>query len=250
MAHPHLKEARDGHGAKLRAMTEDYGSASGPKNNISGPTNRFKQEGPEDAVGFGADSTKPRGRADKASRKQTIANPVATLKTGGAVQRAHGGRAGKKKGHGTHVSVIVAPQGGGAPGGAPMPMARPPMPMPASAGAMPPGIPPGAPPPGAGAMPPRPPMAPGGPMAAPGSVPPGLVPRAKGGRVHADKAEDEALIHKTLKDEGLIRSEKERARGGRLPNQHHEMHAGALSGEGRLDKIGEKPKNAGKPQPV
>ena len=94
-----------------------------------------------------------------------------------------------------------------------------------------------------GAMPP-PGLA--GAPGAPGGIPPGLMPpRAKGGRVkHADEAEDKALIKKTLKDEGLVRSDKpvkmpvegetpERARGGKVTG----YDAGAGSGPGRLEKI-------------
>lgn len=238
MAHPMKRESMDGINAKMRRMTMDYGSASGPKNNRLAPTNALKEEGPEEASGFGAEAGVPRPRGDRASR---LANPVATYAKGGAVQRARGGRA-KKKGA-TNVNVIVAPQGGG--GAPPMPM-----PPPAMAG----------PPPGGPPMPPKPPMgagpmgmppgAAGLPMApgAPGGLPPGIVPpRKRGGRVHEDAAQDKALIEKTLKDEGLVR---ERASGGRLPNQKHHMTAGAVTGEGRLEKIGKKPHDAGKPQAV
>ena len=107
-------------------------------------------------------------------------------------------------------------------------------------------------PPGAGAPMARPPMAAGAP-----GMPPGVMPRAKGGRVHPDEAEDKKLIMKTLKDQGLVRSDKAehmglrgRAAGGRLPNQNHHMDAGAVTGVGRLEKIGMKPKSAGKPQAV
>lgn len=256
MAHPNRKEAQAGHNAKLKRMTEDYGDASGPTNNISNPQTRAggKEPGPEPAIGFGADSNRPRGRADRASRKQGVSNPVATMKRGGAAKRAHGGRT-KHKGKGTHVNVIVAPQGGG---GAP-PVARPVaavppvLPRAVAPPAPPPRPPMGAGPMAAGPMPgggAPPPMAPG----APGGIPPGLMPpRKRGGRVHPDKSEDKKLIHKILKDEGLVRSGKPahvRASGGRLPNQKHHMDAGAGSGEGRLEKIGEKVKTAGAPQAV
>lgn len=230
--HPMKRQTEDAINAKMRKMTEGYGSASGPANNKLAPTNREKMEGPEPAIGFGSESGTPRPRADRASR---LSNPIPTLATGGSVKRASGGRA-KKKGA-TNVNVIVAPQGGGAP---------PPMPPPVLAG----------PPPGAPPMPPKPPMgagpmgmppgAAGLPMApgAPGGLPPGIVPpRASGGAVHKDEAQDKALIERTLKNEGLVR---ERARGGGMPH----MTAGAATGEGRLEKIGKHGKDAGPPQTV
>ena len=92
------------------------------------------------------------------------------------------------------------------------------------------------------------------PMAAgaPGGIPPGMIPpRARGGAVHKDEAQGKALIKKTLHDEGLTPAKNPgRAHGGRLPNQKHDMTAGAVSGVGRLEKIGDKPHDAGKPQTV
>ena len=50
------------------------------------PVNKDKMEGPEDAVGFGADSAAPRARADRPQRKSAAANPLSTYKRGGAVK--------------------------------------------------------------------------------------------------------------------------------------------------------------------
>ncbi len=240
MAHPMRSAVKDSINAKMKAMTDGYGSASGPANNKLAPTNREKGEGPDAAAGFGMEGNgMPKARGDKAGRGRTIANPVATYKTGGAVARARGGRA-KKGGGKTNVNVIIAPQGGAPGAGAPPPMPLPPPPMAAKPPMSPPPMmkPPMGAPPGAGAA--GLPMAPG----APGGMPPGIVPpRAKGGRVHDDEAQDKALIEKTLKDEGLVR---ERAAGGRMPH----MTAGAVTGVGRLEKIGKKPHNAGRPQAV
>lgn len=251
MAHPMSGSAAKTKSDKLHRMTRDYGAAD-PAANVSGPTNRMKQEGPEDEVGFGAESNAPRARADRASRgpkKTTMANPIATYATGGAVNRARGGRT---KGKGTHVNVIVAPQGGAAAGGPMPPMgANPAMPMP----------PPGAVPPAA--VPPRP-IVPPGAMGAPGGPAPGPMPPAggmpglragggrtykRGGAVHSDEKEDKALFSKmiaahdkkeradggsvtaeTLRGEGL---KPARARGGKVGH----YTAGAVSGPGRLEKI-------------
>lgn len=256
MAHPHKSEAADAHNAKLRSMTTHYGLASGPANNITTPGERLKGEAGEDHVGFGADSANvgPK-RGDRAARRSVAANPLPTYARGGKVKhrddggsvspieaankaeseaeaaekasggvitRAKGGRA-KHKGA-THVNVIVAPQGAGGP---PMPPGPSPQLAALAAGAHPPMggppmPPPGGPPPGA---PPMPPGA-GGPPGAPPMM------RKRGGKVmgdHPDAKQDKDLIQKTLREEGLVR----KAKGGGI-----HMTAGAVTGNGRLEKMG------------
>jgi hypothetical protein len=155
--------------------------------------------------------------------------PAEGKSTGGVIARARGGRAKHGKGA-THVNVIVAPQGSASPAGAgPSPQ------LAALAGAHPPM---GGPPPGG---PPMPPPGIGGPP--PGGPPP-MIPRKRGGKVmggHPDAAQDKELIEKTLKEEGLVR----KARGGGI-----HMTAGAITGEGRLEKMGIKiPSHRGSMKP-
>jgi hypothetical protein len=80
--------------------------------------------------------------------------------------------------------------------------------------------------------------------------------RASGGRVHEDEAEDKGLIKRTLKEEGLVRSDKAekeplegetaRARGGMV-----HLTGGAGGGLGRLEKAeAEKRRGHGKAQVV
>lgn len=114
-------------------------------------------------------------------RKKAVKQRDAQAVEGGSAKermdrpgRARGGRAPKHKGN--NVNVIVAPQGGAhapmAPGMAPPGVAAGPAPMPPPA-----------------AMAPRPPMLPpgaGAPAIGPGAMPPpGLPPRASGGRAYA-----------------------------------------------------------------
>src|ERR1700722_20586918 len=92
MAHPMKKDSVEGANAKMRRMTDGYGSASGPSNNILAETNRAKGEGPEESTGFGADSSAAKPRGDRPARRTTAANPLATYKRGGSVKkRADGG---------------------------------------------------------------------------------------------------------------------------------------------------------------
>lgn len=259
MAHPLKSEVASAHTAKLRNMTTHYGLASGPANNITSPQERLKGEGGEHHVGFGADSDNATAkRGDRPARTSMAANPVATYarggkvkhrdsggdvssieeankdqaatagkSTGGVIARAKGGRTHGKHGKGaTHVNVVVAPQGG-----APTPPPVSPQLAALAAGAHPP-APPMAPPPGAGGPPMMPPGGPGGPP--PGGPPPGMPMRARGGKVmgdHPDASQDKDLIQKTLCEEGLVR----KAKGGGIT-----MHAGAVTGTGRLEKMGKK----------
>lgn len=209
--HPFKSKAIADHSAKLKEMTSHYGSAN-PSANKSGPTNIWKQEGPEDVSGFGSDATMAKPRGDKPARRPQ-ANDVATLAKGGAVNRARGGRTKKGKA-GTHVTVVVAPQtphpGAGANPAMPIPM-KPPMP--------PPGPPPGGPPPGVGGPP--------GPMP-PGMPPPGMLPpRASGGRV-GSLADQGLNPPDTVKEEPGITTKKGKVTG---------YDAGAGTGEGREEKI-------------
>lgn len=134
--------------------------------------------------------------------------------------RARGGRA-KHHGKGTHVNIMIAPQGHPSappivppPGpGGPMDAGPPPM-MP------PPGGPPGGPPPGGPLMPPPPGLPPPGMMAPHASG--GRAMRAKGGRVGS------------LADQGLSASDKPVMPKGMKKGDYD---AGALSGPGRLEKI-------------
>lgn len=231
MTHPNKSEVEDSHNAKLRRMTTHYGEAD-PKANFKAPSEKYKLEGPEPHVGFGADNAAVSARSDKPARRAVAANPIATYKRGGKVKkdsggavdaieqanenqsqasRARGGRLHHKGKGSTHVNVMIAPQGAGA---------APPALPPQLAGAMP--KPPMAPPPG----PPMPPPGAGGPPGMPPGGPGGAPPmmRKRGGKVHADEAQDKALIKKELKDEGLIR----KARGGAL-----HLPGGVLSGPGR-----------------
>lgn len=219
MAHPNKSEGLDSHNAKLKRMTEDYGSADPLMNKLSRIT-EGKEEGPEDAVGFGAeDGAASARRGDRPARKSMAANPVPTYAQGGRVRATGGGvgviagraRGGRTKGK-TSVNIMIAPQGAQQP------------PTPALAMAPPgPPVPPMAPP-----APPKPPLM-GGDGGLPGGAPggpPGMPPvmRKRGGSVEA-KLQADPISH-TLKEEGL-----KRARGGKVLDGK-----GSVSGPGREAK--------------
>lgn len=170
-------------------------------------------------------TAKSAGKIGGAKAKQRLDRPAF----------ARGGRAKGK----TDVTVIVqapnAPDAGGAP---PMPPPMPP-PMAAAPPPMPPPHPPMVPPPGA---------------APPGGPPPGGMPiRKDGGRVQgfksggavsakADSEKNGTKVSHTpgKNDLDMISSKPAlltRKKGGRVGN--HDFEAGAGSGEGRLEKIGE-----------
>mgnify|MGYP000880730466 CR=1 FL=1 len=88
--HPNRKEGVAGHNAKLRKYTEDYGAAD-PKMYKTAPVDRLKKNGPEDAVGYGAEDGTAIARGDRPARKSSAANPIATYKSGGRVRKRQDG---------------------------------------------------------------------------------------------------------------------------------------------------------------
>jgi len=98
MAHPNKAEGITGHNAKLKRFTQDYGAANSAQYKTA-PVDKLKKNGPEDAVGYGAEDGTAKARGDRKARSTTSANPIATYKKGGRVaerekaeRRAEGGR--------------------------------------------------------------------------------------------------------------------------------------------------------------
>lgn len=210
MAHPfHDQRQSKVEHSRVAKITKGY-KFGGPVTPITNP-----DVGSDDRMPIAKVATaKSAGKIGGAKAKQRLDKPAF----------ARGGRAKGK----TDVTVIVqapnAPDAGGVP---PMP---PPMPPPMAAGPppMPPPHPPMVPPPGA---------------APPGAPPGGGMPiRASGGAVKAASEKNGTKVSHTpgKNDLDMISSKPAlltRKKGGRVTN--HDFEAGAGSGEGRLEKIGE-----------
>lgn len=148
MAHPHLKEARDGMEAKLRKIAGFHGGRNNPSGN----------EGSDGTAGSGKFMAERPGEVINSGPQRSVG--LKSVKAEGRRPKKNLGkfaRGGRAKHKGTNVNIMISPgqSQGPAPGMSPaLPMPRPPMPMP---GGPPPGLPPGAMPPG-GMPPGAPPM--------------------------------------------------------------------------------------------
>lgn len=222
--HPNKAEGIRGHNAKLRRLTRHYGAAS-PSYHVA-RENYPKADGAEESVGYGADSAAATARADRPAPRVAAGNAVATYRHGGKVRhRAAGGalKSPRKGGKGkTNISITILP-------------GSPPSPILGANPALPPPMPPRPPVPAAGAGPMPPPG--GGVSGATGPLgqmalqqrAAGLIPRRRGGRVHADAMADKKLIRHMVKPDAL----RQRAAGGPV---RIGLTAGAQSGEGRLQR--------------
>jgi hypothetical protein len=120
-----------------------------------------------------------------ALRQHRLEHKVMGKAEGGRVARAHGGKSGKGK---TNINIIIGAHPGGAGAGAPPPGANPALALkPPPAAPMPMPAPGGTPPPGAAPMPMPIPVPMGG-----AGAPPGMPPRARGGRAPKVRGEPEA----------------------------------------------------------
>lgn len=118
--HPHLKESRSGHEAKLKKLSGTHGTENNPSGNI--PRSYEVRNGPQ-RNGVTAEGKAPKPNLGKFAR---------------------GGRA---KNKGTTVNVVVAPKAGpdmpaAMPPVAGMPVPAPSAPPPMAGPALPPGVPP------------------------------------------------------------------------------------------------------------
>ncbi len=91
MAHPLRSETNASRAAKLKSMTTHYGDAD-PAMKQLGRATRYKKEGAEEDIGYGADSDKPKLHGARVIRKPAGGNAFATYKRGGKVKhRSSGG---------------------------------------------------------------------------------------------------------------------------------------------------------------
>lgn len=93
MAHPLKAATNSSHQAKLRRMTEGYGDAD-KKNMQYAGVEKYKLEGGEPSIGFGADDSRPNQHAARRVRKPAGGNAFATYKRGGRVHGKHRGAGG------------------------------------------------------------------------------------------------------------------------------------------------------------
>src|SRR5215469_14711154 len=90
MPHPLKGETNASRQAKLRSLTSHY-EGSSDKVLLNMPT-KYKREGAEDHIGYGADFEKPNASAARQVRKPASGNAYATYRKGGRVKhRAAGG---------------------------------------------------------------------------------------------------------------------------------------------------------------
>ena len=249
MAHPHAMTPKD-HRDKARAVVSRTGNEAmhGKMRYARGGHVHEDEAEDADMIREGVGEHEENMHAGKPKTKLKF-------KQGGSVEgekahhhlgrRARGGPTNGKRG--THVNVIVAPQGGGG--------MRPAGPMPAAQPMAPPRPP--APPPQA--MPPRPPMGappPGGgmPMAGGAGRPPGMMKR--GGGVKDNDAGDAAEFERKKAQAGATGGRKvveagvpwenilHSKRGGKVP--HRDM--GGMTGTGMPSATAGMPGQQGAPQ--